>query len=293
VKQSVALAIAAHPDDIEFMMAGTLLMLHEAGWEIHYLNVATGSCGSVRDNAARTRATRRKEAQSAARILGARFHPSHADDLEIFYEPKLLRKLAAVVREVRPSIVLTHSPEDYMEDHMNTARLTTTAVFVRSMPNFTTEPRRAAVPGEVTLYHAMPHGLRDGLGRRILPESFVDVTRVHKTKLAALAAHRSQQQWLDLSQGMSSYLRTMEDMASEVGAMSRRFVLAEGWRRHSQLGFSAAGADPLRDALKKNYCRNPAYARSLEVGAQRRNPKNLHAQKTQFYRARLVGLHDT
>jgi LmbE family N-acetylglucosaminyl deacetylase len=41
-----ALAIAAHPDDIEFMMAGTLILLKHAGYDIHYMNVATGSCGT-------------------------------------------------------------------------------------------------------------------------------------------------------------------------------------------------------------------------------------------------------
>ncbi len=50
-----ALAIAAHPDDIEFMMAGTLLRLEERGWEIHYFNLSTGNCGSLRHNAATTR----------------------------------------------------------------------------------------------------------------------------------------------------------------------------------------------------------------------------------------------
>ena len=47
-----ALAIAAHPDDIEFVMAGTLLLLREAGWEIHYFNVTTGEMGSTVMNAA-------------------------------------------------------------------------------------------------------------------------------------------------------------------------------------------------------------------------------------------------
>ena len=118
-----AFAIAAHPDDIEFYMAGTLLLLKQAGWEIHYLTLASGSCGSARFNAAKTRAIRRREAQRAAQILGAHFHPGLVDDLEILYELKTLRRLAAIVRAVQPSIVLTHSPQDYMEDHTNTCRL--------------------------------------------------------------------------------------------------------------------------------------------------------------------------
>ena len=260
----VAFAIVAHPDDIEFNIAGTLLMLRAAGWEIHYLNVCNGSCGSVKDNAARTIAIRRKEAQNAARILGAHFHPSLANDLEIFYDLKLLRRLGAVVREVKPTVVLTHSPQDYMEDHTNTQRLAVTAAFARGMRNFLTQPRRDPIAGDVTVYHAMPHGLRDSLWRRIIPESFVDVTTVHAQKLEALSAHRSQQGWLDASQGMSSYLKTMDDLSRLVGKMSGQFEFAEGWRRHSPLGFCAEGADPLRDALGDRYRINPAYARWLE-----------------------------
>jgi N-acetylglucosamine malate deacetylase 1 len=38
-----AIAVAAHPDDIEFMMAGTLLLLKRAGYEIHYFNLLSGN----------------------------------------------------------------------------------------------------------------------------------------------------------------------------------------------------------------------------------------------------------
>src|SRR6185503_17872433 len=108
VARKSAIAIAAHPDDIEFVMAGTLLRLRERGWDIHYFNLSTGNCGSVRHNAATTRRLRLAEAKRAAKILGAHFHPPIADDLEIFYDISLLRGVAAVVREAKPSVVLTH-----------------------------------------------------------------------------------------------------------------------------------------------------------------------------------------
>ena len=75
-KTNTAMAIAAHPDDIEFMMAGTLLLLKRAGWHIHYLNLASGNCGSLEHSPTTTRAIRRREARAAARILGATYHPS-------------------------------------------------------------------------------------------------------------------------------------------------------------------------------------------------------------------------
>ena len=253
-----ALAIAAHPDDIEFGMAGTLLLLRDAGWRIHYLNLSTGNCGSMEFSAARTRDIRRREAKEAANLLGAQWHPPFCDDLEIFYDVKTLRRLAAVIREVAPRIVLTHSPQDYMEDHMNTSRLAVTAAFARGMPNFRTTPARKQVPGDVTIYHAMPHGLRDGLRQRIVPDLFVNTTAVHAQKRAALAAHHSQKAWLDASQGMDSYLIAMDEMSREVGRMSRRFRHAEGWRRHLYLGFSTEDSDPLGAALGARCHQSPS-----------------------------------
>src|SRR5438045_8539428 len=112
----VAIAIAAHPDDIEFYMAGTLLLLGRAGYELHYFNLANGNCGSTEQNAAETRRLREQEARAAARVLGARFHRSLTNDLEIVYSTALLRRVASVIRQVHPTIVLTHSQQDYMED---------------------------------------------------------------------------------------------------------------------------------------------------------------------------------
>lgn len=257
------MAIAAHPDDIEFVMAGTLLRLKEKGWEIHYLNLASGNCGSLEMDAQQTRITRAKEAKEAARILGAKYHSPVCDDLEIVYSVELLRKVTALVRDVAPEIVLTHSPQDYMEDHMNASRLAVTAAFSRGMPNFRVEPPRPPVQGEVTVYHAMPHGLRDGLRRRVDAGAWVDTGPVHEKKREALSAHRSQKDWLDKSQGMDSYLVTMDDLSKEVGKMSGRFDFAEGWRRHSHLGFSAEAIDPLALALGDAYVVNEAYEKGL------------------------------
>ena len=242
----VAMAIAAHPDDIEFMMAGTLSLLRDDGYEIHYMNLSTGNCGSLETDSATTTRIRLEEAKNAARILGAEFHPPISNDFEILYGLDLLRQVAAVVRSVKPQIILTHSPIDYMEDHMNTSRLVTTAAFVRGIPNFAT-----SVPAvgnyDCAIYHAMPHGLLDPLRRAVKPGIFVDISSVVDKKREALLAHKSQQNWLEDSQGMNSYIQTMEDFSTQVGKMSGRFTHAEGWRRHLHFGFSANEYDPLEE----------------------------------------------
>ncbi len=66
------LAAAAHPDDIEFMMAGTLLLLKDAGCEIHMWNLANGYCGTATLPREERLRLRWREAQASARCRGDR-----------------------------------------------------------------------------------------------------------------------------------------------------------------------------------------------------------------------------
>lgn len=246
------LAIGAHPDDIEFMMAGTLLMLARAGYELHVFVVATGSCGSATDDRDTVVRTRLAEAREAAQQLGARFYEPVTDDLEIFYTMPMLRRVGAVIRQADPRILLTHPAEDYMEDHTQTCRLAVSTAFARGMRNFITEPDTAPVSGNITVYHALPYGLCNSLGRHVRPNLYVNIAPVLEQKRRALACHESQKLWLDKSQGLDSYLHTMEEMSREVGRWSKRFEAAEGWIRHSHLGFCNKGDNPLHGDLGGN-----------------------------------------
>lgn len=259
-----ALAIAAHPDDIEFVMAGTLLLLKEAGWEVHCLNVSSGNLGSLTMTPEETVRVRRREARAAAKVLGATWHAPMCHDLEIFYNDRNLRRVCAVIRAVEPAVILTHAPTDYMEDHMTTSRLAVTAAFARGFRGYRSIPRRPATPGPVTIYHANPHGLRDQLRRAVHSGAFVDTTSVHDRKRAALECHASQRGFLDSTQGMDDYVQTMDDFSRMVGTLSGRFRHAEGWRRHLHFGFCDEAADPLRDALGGRYLVNRTYERDLE-----------------------------
>lgn len=247
------LAIFAHPDDIEFRAAGTLLLLGLQGWEMHYCNLSNGDLGSAEMNLTETAKTRRIEAQKAARVLGAVWHAPICRDLQIFYDDSTIRKVCALVRRVQPDIVLTHPPQDYMEDHTNTCRLAVTGAFARGVPNYRSIPHIAPCLKPLTIYHCMPHGLLSPLMQPVIPESFVDTNLVHERKREALACHKSQKNWLDLTQGMDSYLNSMDEESRLLGRLSGKFLRAEGWTRHLHLGFGSANDDPLRDALGKSY----------------------------------------
>ncbi len=255
-----AMAIACHPDDIEFMMAGTLIKLRDAGYEIHYMNFANGSLGTNQYDYETIVPMRREEAIAASKMIGAVFHESVVDDLEVFYCSEQLEKLVPVVREVAPEIILTHGPYDYMEDHVNTGRLAVSAAFCRGMTNFKCNPPRPAIDQEVTVYHSMPHSLLDQLCRPVTPDCFVDISDVINIKKEMLSCHKSQKEWLDSSQGLNSYLIDMEQRCRYFGKMSGCFEFAEGWIRHNPMGFCAINADPLASALKNIYIKNPQLA---------------------------------
>jgi len=256
-----AMAIVAHPDDVEFMMAGTLLLLKDAGVDIHLWNLCSGSYGSMVHGFDDIKRIRWAEAQAAALSVGAKILPPIADDLTLFYDAPSIARVAAGIRQVRPDIILTHPPLDYMEDHMNACRLTVTAAFTREMPNYQTVPPQPPYSGSTVIYHAMPAGLKTGLREPVESEMYVDVTSVLARKRAMLAKHESQREWLDATQHMDSYLDSMEDISRRMGALSGVFEFAEGWRRHLHLGFAAEEADPIGDLLGARVSRSLRGAR--------------------------------
>jgi N-acetylglucosamine malate deacetylase 1 len=246
----VALAVGAHPDDVEFMMAGTLAALGDAGYELHIFTVGNGNCGTAVYDHNEICRLRAAEGHSAASVIGATYHEGLVNDIEIFYEEKVLREVTALVRDLAPEIVLTHGPNDYMEDHTNTCRLMVTACFCRGMRNWVSNPARTPTFQDVYLYHANPHGNHDALRNLVVPSVFVDIADKIDTKEEMLRRHVSQKEWLDTSQGMDSYLITMRDICQQMGEMAPRGLqYAEGFRQHMHGGLSAQDADRLTEVL--------------------------------------------
>ena len=253
------LALVAHPDDIEFMMMGTMLMLQDKGWEVHYMTIANGCCGTDKYDAATIAEMRKGECQAACSLVGAIWHPSVCNDLEVFHNWDVISKVLGVVREVKPSVILTQSPDDYMEDHLNSCRIAVTAAFCRGMLNAPCEPKLPPYQDDIVVYHAIPHGLMNPFRKLVEPEFFVNIEPHLQDKWNMLACHKSQKEWLDISQGMDAYQITMKGFMENLGARSGKFKYAEGFKRRSWLGYSAREWDPIKEALGDDVVSNPKY----------------------------------
>lgn len=232
------LALLAHPDDAEFLAAGTLAHLADRGAEVHIATMTAGDCGSTILPAPRISRIRRQEAARAAAILHARYHCVEEKDLLVCYDAPTLRKVMELVRTTDPALVFTHSPMDYMVDHETTSRLVQTACFGAMAPNFRTGARRPAKPLRAVphLYYAQPFGGRDILGDEIRPRIFADISATLERKKAMLACHESQRAFLSAQQKISDLLELVRDSAAETARLSR-FSSAEGFRQHLGQGF--------------------------------------------------------
>jgi len=204
-----ALAFMAHPDDAEFLCAGTLARLKEAGWAIHIASATAGDCGTMTDDRWQISAIRTREARQAAGLIGATYHCLGESDLMVVYDKPTLRKSLDLFRQIAPGLVFTHAPKDYMMDHEMVSLLARAASFGYAAPNASALPRLEG-SGVPYLYYCDPIEGIDPLGHEARPTSYVDVSGQSDLKLRMLASHASQRQWLAAHHGMDEYLEAMK-----------------------------------------------------------------------------------
>ena len=128
--RDVVLAALAHPDDAEFLCAGTLIRLkREHGWDVHIATMTPGDCGSVEYPPADIARIRRGEGAAAAAAVGGTYHCVEERDLRVVYAEASLEKVVRLLNAVRPRVVITHSPDDYHLDHEQCSKIVRAATF--------------------------------------------------------------------------------------------------------------------------------------------------------------------
>jgi len=224
------LAIHAHPDDLEILTAGTLAHLARQGHHLTFVTMTPGDCGTAEYDPETVAAMRRKEAQTAADMLGARYICAEFRDLAIFNDDASRRKVTALLRATRPTIVLTAAPVDYHCDHEATSILVRDACFAAPAPNYYagSDPVLDAIPH---LYFLDPDEGRDREGNVVHPQFVVDVSEHIETKKRMLECHETQRVWLQKHHGMDNYIETMEEWTRARGQLVG-FTYGEGFRQY-------------------------------------------------------------
>jgi len=226
-----ALCLMAHPDDAEISAGGTLALLGRQGWEIHIASMTPGDCGSREYSASEVSRTRRQEGANAAAKIGATYHCLDQRDLRIFYDDATVMTAVELIRTVRPSVVFTHPPQDYMLDHEQVHLLARSAAFSFSIPNASQipPPEGGMVPH---LYYADPvEGTDPYSGEVALATAVIDISEVFPRKADMLACHASQREWLRKHHGMDEYMEAMQRHAAMRGNQAAT-TYAEAFRQH-------------------------------------------------------------
>lgn len=220
-------AIAAHPDDLDFGCAGTLALWARQGAEVTQLLVTSGDKGFEDDRPLEEKQEiREREQRAAAREIGAR--PPYFlrfPDGEVENTPALRREIVRVLRAVRPDTVLTFDPANLAFDN-----------FYRYHPDH----RAVAMAAYDALYPAtgnrnfFPELLLEGLEPHKVkvvyfispqqPDVWIDISSTFDRKVAALRAHASQ---IKDPEAIAEYVA---DWARRVGA-PKGLALAESFRR--------------------------------------------------------------
>jgi len=228
-RQNTVLAVGAHPDDVEILCAGTLALLHGKGWKVEFATMTPGDCGSTTLSREEISAIRKKEAAASAALLDGTYHCMECDDVFVSYDRPTLRKVIALIRQVRPEIVFTMSPQDYMVDHEVTSAVVETACFSAGIRNIDTgdEPF-LKVPH---LYYFDPIEGKDKLGNDIHATAIVDISTTMAMKEKMFLCHDSQLSWLKAHHGLDEYVASMRALATRRGRLVG-VEFAEGFRQH-------------------------------------------------------------
>jgi len=222
------LAVVAHPDDAEYLCAGTLARARADGAEIGICVLCRGDKGQPDPPIPNLAAVRKREMTAAAKLLGARLLWAGFGDGQLADDPAQRRKLIELYRRFRPTLVLAHCGEDYHADHRAASSLAEAASwFCTSAGHKTPAAVMKTQPALWWMDTVNMSGFR--------PEFYVDVSEYVELKCRMLACHKSQLRrgaggdFSPLEEQMLNQSRTRGAQA-EVAA-AEAFQVHHAWKR--------------------------------------------------------------
>ncbi len=174
------LAIVAHPDDAEIFCGGALIKSADAGERTGVLDLTAGEAGSRG-----TRESRGREAARAGEVMGLAVRRcAELPDSALVNDPASRVRVATIIRELRPRVVITHSRAGRHPDHRAAARLTRDASFLAGLKKFPAadNPHRPLKLVYALAFREAP----------VKPTFVVDISDQIDRKIEALAAYHTQ-----------------------------------------------------------------------------------------------------
>lgn len=219
------LAISCHPDDIEINCAGTLARFIKQGDEVTMCNLCNGNLGHMEIMPSELEKLRLAESKKSAAIIGANHICMGINDIRIYHENDEQRAmLASIIRAEKPDLIITHTPDDYMVDHIAVSKLAFAASFCASLPHYSLKNINESVVDICPIFYM------DNLGGfKFEPTEYVDISDCFDIKLKMLECHTSQLKWMRDHDGID-FTETVKTFSRMRGLQSG-VTYAEGFRQ--------------------------------------------------------------
>jgi N-acetylglucosamine malate deacetylase 1 len=172
------LVFAAHPDDVEFSCAGTLIKLRRQGYRVGIVEFTAGEMGSNGNPTERL-----KECDAAAKVMGVDLRENlRLRDAFLQADEATVREVVRKIRAYQPDLIIASHFDDQHPDHAAVGCAVEKAVFYSGLVKYKTGQKKSR-PRQVIF---------NILGRVIEPSFIVDVTSEFEQRQKAAACHRSQ-----------------------------------------------------------------------------------------------------
>lgn len=190
------LAIGAHPDDIEIACSGTLAKCVKRGDTVIVCHACNGDKGHEIIPPKELAVMRAKEAKKAGSLAGIEVIWGGFEDLEVYENCKEARdKMVDVIRYANPDLIITHTPNDYMPEHVSVSRLVFDASFAATCPSYKCDKLTYSKVGDRA--KLVPIYYMDSLaGVNFNPTMYVDISDTIDLKIKMLNCHESQTVWM-------------------------------------------------------------------------------------------------
>ncbi len=177
------IVFAAHPDDAELSMGGTIKSLADQGYNIAIIDLTQGELGT-RGSVEK----RYSEAKKASEILGIALRENmRMPDGKLEANELFVRQIVTKIRQHRPKIIFGPYFNDRHPDHIGAGMIVKKAMFFSGLPKVITEldnkPQEAFRP-EKLFYYMQTY--------EVTPSFISDISAAYEDKMKAVAAYDSQ-----------------------------------------------------------------------------------------------------
>ncbi len=211
------LVIGAHPDDCDITSGGVAALYVQQGHTVTFVSVTNGDAGHQAQGGGVLARRRKVEAEAAGKVIGVEYRVLDNHDGQLLPTLERRHEIIALIRELRPHLIMSPRPNDYHPDHRYTAQLIQDAAYMVTVPNVVAFSPHLSV--DPVIVYVSDHFQKP---YPFSPDVAVAIDSVIEQKLDMVHEHESQiYEWLPYN---GRYLDRVP-----AGSAARRAWLAEQW----------------------------------------------------------------